>query len=69
LIGVALVIAGVAAFGWCIVYAIASTAAPPDMKLPLSQYICFFGGAAAFLIGIGLIVVGIVRRIRHAKSD
>jgi len=63
-IGLALVFVGFAACGWVLVYAMASTAAPPDMPVPFSQYLCLFGGPTASLVGIGLIVVDLIRRVR-----
>jgi hypothetical protein len=67
-VGFTLIVIGLAAFGWVIVYAMGSSAAPADTKVAWTQYLCLFGGPAVCLAGIVLIVVGIVRQLRHASA-
>jgi hypothetical protein len=56
---------GIAGGVWFLIYAMASTAAPPSTPLPVSQYVCMFGSPTAILVGLGLVVVGIVRIVRR----
>jgi hypothetical protein len=63
--GISLIPIGIAGGVWVLIYAMASTAAPPSMPVPISQYICLFGSPTAILVGLGLVVVGTVRIIRR----